>query len=396
MPVAALFTYQIAPIYGQDSTDVPEPTSFRAAFVSQDGVALTWLSALGAEGYELEYRKEGDDGSWTSIQTGDFDSLPSSTPNRRLLGVATDLDCDAQYEFRVRARIGENYSDYVKKTATTGGTIGIVGQLAGYHCPREEGPSNVRVSREPSQATITWTAPTSSDIQFSGYRVFRTPKVVVFRHNLELLAELDFNTTTYIDDSSEYKTAGSVYSYHVTAVSPIPGIQPGAVDDQGTPLPTHTEHDLASGERGTHGAQDSPQEPRNVRFTQESSGSRTLLWVAPPSHHLIIERAYRGQSAPATDPWTTGFQVDRREYVFRGGQKHLVQYTKEGDGREATEDGWEIMRNGTEGVTSASFTDLESAGTKTYVYRVRTVNSRGISSGYESYDWVWMAPVGGL
>ena len=86
--------------------DVPPPPvrGLTAADESQDAVALSWWSERGAAEYELEYRKQGDTGNWTRVTRGDFDHLPSTSGNRSLTAVATGLDCNTTYDFRIRLR----------------------------------------------------------------------------------------------------------------------------------------------------------------------------------------------------------------------------------------------------------------------------------------------------
>ena len=66
---------------------------------------MVWVVAVAARPaaeFALEMRAAGTT-SWDSLN-GDFDYLPSRTDNRRLIAVATGLDCDTTYEFRVSAR----------------------------------------------------------------------------------------------------------------------------------------------------------------------------------------------------------------------------------------------------------------------------------------------------
>ena len=49
--------------------------------VSKTGIAVSWYSVKGASSYQLEYRKDGECGSWTRVTKFDFDELPSPTIN---------------------------------------------------------------------------------------------------------------------------------------------------------------------------------------------------------------------------------------------------------------------------------------------------------------------------
>ena len=60
-----------------------------------------------------------------------------------------------------------------------------------------------------------------------------------------------------------------------------------------------------------------PNDPRKLRFTLDSQSSRRLQWETPSDRHLTIEKIYRGEtSRPVNDPWLTGYQVERHEYLL--------------------------------------------------------------------------------
>ena len=126
-----------------------------------------------------------------------------------------------------------------------------------------------------------------------------------------------------------------------------------------------------------YGPSQPPSEPRNVRFTRNSQGRRTLAWDAAPHHGLVLEQVLEGRGGSLEDPWLTGYMVERRLYdpddyqmIFQGG--------------------WQVLRAGDDGDTRRSFTDNEDVGDKTYVYRVRAVNAVGASSEHWEEDWLWM------
>ena len=53
---------------------------------------------------------------------------------------------------------------------------------------------------------------------------------------------------------------------------------------------------------------------------------------------------------------------------------------------------WEVLREGNDRDTSATFTDNEDAGDKLYVYRVMATNADNSSSEHVNFDWLWMDP----
>ena len=131
-----------------------------------------------------------------------------------------------------------------------------------------------------------------------------------------------------------------------------------------------------------------PDPPRNVRFTRNTEGQRRLAWQPAPSHHLTIERAFRGETtSPVADPWLTGYQVERREYIIHREDDDPDDYRVEYQGD------WQVLRDGNIADTDRTFTDGEGAQGKTYVYRVRSVNAQqSLSSEYVNFDWLWMDP----
>ena len=146
--------------------DVPPPAvrGFIAVDESQDAIALTWWSERGAAEYELEYRKRGDTGNWTPVTRGDFDHLPSTTGNRSLTGIATGLECETTYDFRIRLRgsgdiLLDAFGPHTEVSRTTG------------ECAQPNKPTNLMYTLDPDCATLTWTAPTGGD--YTGVRIRR-------------------------------------------------------------------------------------------------------------------------------------------------------------------------------------------------------------------------------
>ena len=146
--------------------DVPPPAvrGFIAVDESQDAIALSWWSERGAAEYELEYRKQGDTGAWTRVTRGDFDHLPSTTGNRSLTGIATGLECETTYDFRIRLRgsgdiLLNAFGPHTEVSRTTG------------ECAQPNKPTNLMYTLDPDCATLTWTAPTGGD--YTGVRIRR-------------------------------------------------------------------------------------------------------------------------------------------------------------------------------------------------------------------------------
>ena len=146
--------------------DVPPPAvrGFIAVDESQDAVALSWWSERGAAEYELEYRKQGDTGAWTPVTRGDFDHLPSTTGNRSLTGIATGLECETTYDFRIRLR---GSGDILLNAF---GPHTEISRMTG-QCAQPNKPTNLMYTLDPDCATLTWTAPTGGD--YTGVRIRR-------------------------------------------------------------------------------------------------------------------------------------------------------------------------------------------------------------------------------
>ena len=142
----------------------PPVRGFTAVDESQDAVALSWWSERGAAEYELEYRKQGDTGAWTPVTRGDFDHLPSTSSNRSLTAIATGLECNTTYDFRIRLR---GSGDLLLNAF---GPHTAVSQKTG-QCAQPDRPTNLMYTLAPDCATLTWTAPTGGD--YTGVRIRR-------------------------------------------------------------------------------------------------------------------------------------------------------------------------------------------------------------------------------
>ena len=284
--------------------DVPPPAvrGFIAVDESQDAIALSWWSERGAAEYELEYRKQGDTGAWTPVTRGDFDHLPSTTGNRSLTGIATGLECETTYDFRIRLRgsgdiLLNAFGPHTEVSRTTG------------ECAQPNKPTNLMYTLDPDCATLTWTAPTGGD--YTGVRIRR---LTHGDDNFTVIhQDLNSRPTSYRDctytgdgygdgDSPEYAYAityikRETRSFDNNAESKV---HRSGLKQYG---PAFQDHLNAM--------------PRNVRLTVDTDSQRRMTWEAPPSGSLTIERGLQGASVPVSDPWITGYVVERREFRAR-------------------------------------------------------------------------------
>ena len=284
--------------------DVPPPAvrGFIAVDESQDAIALSWWSERGAAAYELEYRKQGDTGLWTRVTRGDFDHLPSTIGNRSLTGIATGLECETTYDFRIRLRgsgdiLLNAFGPHTEVSRTTG------------ECAQPNKPTNLMYTLDPDCATLTWTAPTGGD--YTGVRIRR---LTLGDPNFTVIHEsLNSRPTSYRDcthtgdgygdgDSPEYAYAityikRETRSFDNNAESKV---HRSGLKQYG---PAFQDHLNAM--------------PRNVRLTLDTDSQRRMTWEAPPSGSLTIERGLQGASVPVRDPWITGYVVERREFRAR-------------------------------------------------------------------------------
>ena len=281
--------------------DVPPPPvrGLIAADESQDAVALSWWSERGAAEYELEYRKQGDSGNWTRVTRGDFDHLPSTSNNRSLTGIATGLECNTTYDFRIRLRgsgdlLLNAFGPHTEVSHKTG------------QCAQPDRPTNLMYTLAPDCATLTWTAPTGGD--YTGVRIRR---LTLGDANFTVIHEdLNSRPTSYRDcthTGDGYGDGGDPwYSYRVTYIkSGSRGIVESNMAYSGLDQygPAFQDHLHAT--------------PRNVRLTLDTDSQRRMTWEAPPSWSLTIWAGLQGASVPVRDPWITGYVVERREFRAR-------------------------------------------------------------------------------
>ena len=280
----------------------PAVRGFIAVDESQDAVALSWWSERGAAEYELEYRKQGDTGAWTPVTRGDFDHLPSTTGNRSLTGIATGLECNTTYDFRIRLR---GSGDLLLNAF---GPHTEVSQKTG-QCVQPDKPTNLMYTLAPDCATLTWTAPTGGD--YTGVRIRR---LTLGDATYTVIHEdLNSRPTSYRDcthTGDGYGDGGRPhYSYLVTYIKS--GARP--FDDHAESKPAYS----GLNQYGPAFQDHLHATPRNVRLTLDTDSQRTMTWEAPPSGSLTIWAGLQGASVPVPDPWITGYVVERREFRAR-------------------------------------------------------------------------------
>ena len=285
-----------------DPAGAPAPRHFVAYWPTQTSITLTWFTVETTAEYKLEFRKQGETG-WTRI-SGDFDHLPSTTDHRDAFGVAAGLDCNTRYDFRLSARgSGETRNDGDRYPSGSFGSYAATSAQTG-ECAQEERVTNLLVSIEPGCATLTWTPPSGD--RDTGYRVERYSYTGSDRSEPETLVEqADRVATRYEDCSAEYRTPGAEHVYSVTALDNNP--EP---DEEGAFGTAYTSILVFGPSR-------EPEGPRNVRLTHDAQSSRGLAWDAPRDPWLTTvktARAGSGSQPVVTDPWTTGYRVERREY----------------------------------------------------------------------------------
>ncbi len=286
---------------------------------SQNGFAVAWIEVPYAAEYKLEVKKtsEGEE-AWVRVTKGDFGPLPGGLSSYSLTGVATGLECNKAYDVRLGIRgDGESYSNvWVSTTKPNFATT--------TECAKGNRITNLRRTVEPGVVTLIWTAPT--DDKFTGIKVDRISRVDDEAQGAQPPAQ-DPLTTLYEsnnDSRTRYEDRTVVEGYkNAYIVTPIERLDPPIQHTDGT---TEEYRAVDLGRAFTGEAllrpTSTPVYPRNVRFTQESRSSRRLAWETPADRHLTIEKIYRGEtSRPVNDPWLTGYQVERREYILHEAER---------------------------------------------------------------------------
>ena len=281
-------------------TEARAPLHFAASWPTQTSITVSWFTVATAAEYKLEHRKVGES-EWTRV-SGDFDHLPSTSDHRDAFGVAAGLDCEADYDFRVSALgDGSRYHTLFGSYATTSARTG--------ECAQEERVTNLLVSVEPGCATLTWTPPSGD--RDTGYRVERYSHTGRDAGNWQrtpqetLVEQANRIATRHEDCSAQYRADGGEHVYSVTALDNNP--EP---DEEGTFGTAHTS-------MLRYGPGREPEGPLNVRLTHDTQSSRRLAWDAPRDPWLTTVKTARAGSGPqqvVTDPWTSGYRVERREY----------------------------------------------------------------------------------
>ena len=368
----------------------PAPRHVSTVWPTQTSITLDWSTVETAAEYKLEYRKDGESG-WTRI-SGGFDHLPSTTDHRQAFGVAAGLDCETDYHFRVSARSsGDTRNDGSRYPSVSFGSHATTSAQTG-ECAQEERVTNLLVSVEPGCAILTWTPPSGD--RDTGYRVERYTYTANRSQRSEpetLVEQASRVANRYQDCSDAYRMEGAE---HVYIVSPL--------DDGGEALAVLDDQGEETGKLGTaytsilvFGPSREPEGPRNVRLTHDTQSSRELAWDAPRDPWLTTVKTARAGSGPqqvVTDPWTTGYRVERREYLrTEGGGWVLPEFDQEVSvqlvERERFE--WDTVRDETDGDTRTSFTDSEDKGDRQYVYRAWAYNDRGLSLYSWRGDWAF-------
>ena len=337
------------------------------SWASRDAIAVAWWAERDAAEYRLEYREGGTTGAWTRITRGDFDRRPSSSSNRMLMGVATGLDCETSYDFRISIRgDGRQYANAFGPYTE--------GSFMSGSCGLPDRPSNLLRTITPDCAILTWTAPTAGN--YTGVRIRRFVSGIA--GFTTIYERLNVAPTTYRDCRNSGDDYGDHdgYNYWIDYIkSDGAG---GIVESENAKTGNHI-----------YGPSGDPllQAPRNLRLTEDTDARRRMSWQAPPSWDLNIVAGLQGRSVPERDPWITGYEVERREFVVLGDDPDNPEnyYFTE-------DEGWVVVRQGNDGNLSTSFTDNERANGRKFVYRIMTTNSLGRSSRLFIYDWLWDSP----
>ena len=346
---------------------LPAPRSFNALWLTRAGnppalynktqstITVSWFVVKDAAGYKVEYRKDGES-DWSEVN-GYFDHLPSTTRGHRPIAVATGLDCDTKYRFRVSAKgdnttYADDYGDYAYTRARTG------------PCALPDRVTNVLATLEPQCADLSWTPP-SGDQQPSGYQVQR----YFYDTANEALETIEEDTgsaaATYRDCSQEYQDHVGRVTYYITALG---------TDD----------YTVSATSILRKGSFEQPAPPRNARLTQDTQFVRRLEWeqaLEAWRTSVLAGREGRMRNIVVPDLWPTWYQVERREFAY-----------DQFDERYFPDDSdWEVMRSAGDENTSRSYTDNEDRGSRLYVYRVIPHNSAGAALDFFG-DWSFDGP----
>ena len=362
---AALTNLASVQVTVRDDDRPPPPVrGLLAADESQDAIAMNWWSERGAAEYQIEYRKQGDSGAWTRVTRGDFDHLPSTSGNRSLTSIATGLECNTTYDFRIRMRGSGDilvgvFGPHTEISHKTG------------QCAEADKATNLMYTLTPACATLTWTAPTMGD--YTGVRIRRQTlgeyKYIVIHESLNS-RPTSYRDCTHTGDG--YGDGDSPhYSYMVTYIKSDGA---GGIEESKRAYSGFRDYGPAFQDH-LHAM------PRNVRLTRDTDSQRLMTWEAPPSWSLTIWAGLQGANVPVRDPWITGYVVERREFRVRADN---YSYFLENED-------WEVLREGNGGDTTTFFSDNEQANGRKFVYRIMTTNALG-TSRRSMFDWLWDSP----
>ena len=354
--------------------DVPPPAvrGFIAVDESQDAIALSWWSERGAAEYELEYRKQGDTGAWTPVTRGDFDHLPSTTGNRSLTGIATGLECETTYDFRIRLRgsgdiLLNAFGPHTEVSRTTG------------ECAQPNKPTNLMYTLDPDCATLTWTAPTGGD--YTGVRIRRLthgdPNFTVIHESLNS-RPTSYRDCTHTGDG--YGDGDSPeYAYAITYIKR----ETRSFDNNAE----SKVHRSGLKQYGPAVQDHLNATPRNVRLTLDTDSQRRMTWEAPPSGSLTIERGLQGASVPVPDPWITGYVVERRE--FRAREDGYLYFPEPEDTPI-----WSATMTVGSSTTGTASTGYFGLGSNTFGAMTQTTFTHSVSSGSWEVTGLFVRPTG--
>ena len=188
-------------MFTEVSDDSP-PTRTRHG--AQNGIAVTWYTQPDVHEYQLEYRQEGETGAWTRVTRGDLGDLPTNSPQRHAPGRGDGPGVrDTGYDLRVSARGGGDGHRY----SNAFGAHATLDNILTGPCAKENKVTNLRVSIEPTCATLTWTPPTGSEV--THYRLERFSSGGGDFEKVVLRDGARVSTSRYSDCSAGYRTEGS-------------------------------------------------------------------------------------------------------------------------------------------------------------------------------------------
>ena len=140
--------------------EAPAPEGFRATRVTQTSVTLRWDALLDATEYILEQKQEkrSETDAWTPVE-GYFDHLPSQSRGHQPIAVAAGLDCNTDVQLPAQ------------RPARRPGVRGQRRDQPPCHhragrpgpCPEDDRITNLLVTLEPNQASLSWAGPTDGN-----------------------------------------------------------------------------------------------------------------------------------------------------------------------------------------------------------------------------------------